>query len=262
MPVSSPAQTVLAVFAHPDDESLACGGTLARLADRGVRVVLLCASRGERGSESGPEQDDKLGHDRARELAAAAAILGISDILQLDHPDGDLRWAHVAELHAHIVLAIRHYRAHAVITFGDDGLYWHADHIGVYERTITAVRCLGADAPALYHVTMPPDAVRRVEELAASRGWSRPAHGLWSLTPDAFGDFAKPPSLVVNVTDWVSRKLDAIRCHRSQEGAGHPFEKVTDEEARRWLGVEHFHRAAFGSNARTIMDELPNRVIE
>jgi N-acetylglucosamine malate deacetylase 2 len=254
--VSTAAATVLAVFAHPDDESLACGGTLARLADEGARVVLLCASRGERGSESGPELDDRLGRNRARELTAAAAILGVSDVVQLDHPDGDLRWAHVAELQAHIVLAIRHYRAAAVITFGDDGLYWHQDHIGVYERTITAVRCLGAAAPSIYHVTMPPDAVRGVEELAALRGWSRPAHGLWSLMPDAFSHTAKPPTLVVAVGDWVPRKLAAIRCHQSQEGEGHPFDKISAEEARRWLGVEHFHRSAAGSGELTIVDEL------
>lgn len=244
------------MFAHPDDESLSCGGTLARLSDGGARVVLLCASRGERGSVTGPAFDDSLGRNRTRELAAAAGVLGISDILQLDHPDGELRWAGVAELHAHIVMAIQYYAPAAVITFGDDGLYWHQDHIGVYERTFTAVRSLGAGAPALYHVTMPPDALRGVEDLATSRGWVRPACGLWSLTPDAFGDAAKPPTFTVVVNNWVSRKLDAIRCHRSQEGLGHPFDKVTSDEARRWLGIEHFHRGTVGNAKRTILDEL------
>jgi len=260
--VSSP--TLLAVFAHPDDESLACGGTLARLSDRGARVVLMCASRGERGSEAGPEVDEQLGRDRTRELASAARVLGITDIVQLDHPDGDLRWSHVVEFQAQIVMAIRQYRPDAIITFGDDGLYWHQDHIGVYERALTAVRSLGCDAPALYHVTMPHDAIRGVEDLAASRGWVRPAHGLWSLMPEAFGEAARAPTLVVVVHDWVSRKLDAIRCHRSQEGSGHPFDKVTSEEAQRWLGVEHFHRGAVGSGNRTIMEEISesgNRVI-
>lgn len=254
--MSSSSPTILAVFAHPDDESLACGGTLARLSDGGARVVLLCASRGERGSEAGPDRDEALGRARTRELAAAARILGVSDLLQLDHPDGDLRWANVAELHGHIVMAIQHYRPAAVITFGDDGLYWHQDHIGVYERTFTAVQSLGSLGPCLYHVTMPSDAVRGVEDLATVRGWRRPPHGLWSLTPDAFGDGAKAPTLIVCVNNWVSRKLDAIRCHRSQEGMGHPFDKITGEEAQRWMGVEHFHRGAVGSKSRTIVDEL------
>src|SRR5262245_26136915 len=100
-------QTVLAVFAHPDDESLACGGTLARLSDGGVRVVLLCGSRGERGSARGPVRDEELGRSRGSELSEAAATLGVSDLIVLDHPDGDLRWAHVAAFHADIVMSIR-----------------------------------------------------------------------------------------------------------------------------------------------------------
>ena len=72
--------TVLAVFAHPDDESLMCGGTIARLSDAGVNVVLMCASRGERGSVSEPSllADGDLGVVRTRELMEAAAILGVS----------------------------------------------------------------------------------------------------------------------------------------------------------------------------------------
>ncbi|PYR00936.1 MAG: hypothetical protein DMF96_01755 [Acidobacteria bacterium] len=86
-------RTVLGIFAHPDDESLACGGTLARLADAGARVILLCASHGEAGSISDPAlvPDGNLGAVRARELRDAAAVLGIAEVILLDHPDGDLR---------------------------------------------------------------------------------------------------------------------------------------------------------------------------
>ena len=85
---------VLAIFAHPDDESLACGGTLARLADAGVRVVLMCGSRGESGSISNPAlvPDGDLGRVRTSELGRAAEILGITDLLVMNHPDGELRW--------------------------------------------------------------------------------------------------------------------------------------------------------------------------
>src|SRR5215467_3529666 len=90
-------RSILAVFAHPDDESLACGGTLARLAAAGARVVLMCASHGERGGVGGPVEDEELGRTRARELQDAAAVLGISHLIVLNHPDGDLRWADVTE---------------------------------------------------------------------------------------------------------------------------------------------------------------------
>ncbi len=232
--------TVLAVFAHPDDESLACGGTLARLAAEGVRVVLVCASHGERGGELGPVRNDALGGSRAREVFDAATALGISDLVLLDHPDGDLRWSHVAEFHADIVTAIERYRPAAVITFGEDGLYWHLDHVGVYERTTTAVQSLGAAAPPLYYVTMPRGVMRSIVNAGLARGWTPPVKGLWSLVPDAFGLEAEPPTLVVDVRDWVGPKLAAIRYHRSQMGAG-PLDLITDEEARQWLGTEHFH---------------------
>src|SRR5688500_17511024 len=101
-------RTILAVFAHPDDESLSCGGTLARLADAGARIVLLCASRGERGSISDPAlvPDGDLASVRTRELHDAAAILGIADVIVLDHRDGNLRWQDVPELHAEIVAMV------------------------------------------------------------------------------------------------------------------------------------------------------------
>src|SRR5215475_12862834 len=96
-------RTLLAVFAHPDDESLACGGTLARLADEGMNVVVMSASHGERGALTGPARDDALGRVRALEVRRAAEALGVSQLIIWDHPDGDLRWAHVTSFHADLV---------------------------------------------------------------------------------------------------------------------------------------------------------------
>jgi LmbE family N-acetylglucosaminyl deacetylase len=243
--LSLAGRTVLGVFAHPDDESLACGGTLARLADAGARVVVLCASRGEAGSISDPAlvPDGDLGRVRARELHDAAAVLGVTEVILLDHPDGDLRWVHVPELHAEIVAAIRRYRPDAVITFAEDGLYWHLDHIGVHERTYTAVRSLGPDAPPLYYVTMQHGAMRQVIDAAHAKGGAPPDSSFWGIAPDAFGDSARPPTFVVDVRDWVPRKLAALRCHRTQMGPNNPMAWIDDDEARRWLGVEQFRRA-------------------
>lgn len=145
-------QVVLAVFAHPDDESLACGGTLAKLAAAGARVVVMCASHGERGSDIGPVRNDALGRERAVEMREAAEALGVAELRLLSHPDGDLRWAAVTDFNADIVLFLRRHPQASVITFGEDGLYWHADHIGVYERVLTAVTSLGTVAPP-----KPPD---------------------------------------------------------------------------------------------------------
>jgi N-acetyl-1-D-myo-inositol-2-amino-2-deoxy-alpha-D-glucopyranoside deacetylase len=238
--------TVLAIFAHPDDESLACGGTLARLADGGARIVVMCASRGEAGSISEPVlvPDGDLGRARERELREAAAVLGIAEVLVMNHPDGDLRWDHVPELHEEIVDAIGRYRPEAVITFAEDGLYWHLDHVGVHERTYTAVKSLGAQAPPLYYVTIPQGIMRGVIAAAHAQGGAPPNSSFWGIDPAAFGDGAKPATFVVDVRNWAPRKLAALRCHRTQMGANNPIAWINEEEARRWLGVEHFRRSS------------------
>jgi LmbE family N-acetylglucosaminyl deacetylase len=251
-------RTVLGVFAHPDDESLACGGTLARLADAGARVVLLCASRGRKGSVSDHAlvPDDDLGRVRAEELQAAAAVLGVAEVMIFDHPDGDLHWADEPQLLGEITDAIRRLQPHAVITFAEDGLYWHLDHVGVHERTFDAVTAFGADAPPLYYVTMPRGSMRGVADSAHANGAVEPDSSFWGITPDAFGAAAHPPTFVVDVGPWVPRKLAALRCHRTQFGPRNPLAWIRGDEARRWLGIEHFRRAPIEGHGDAILEAL------
>ncbi|HEX7792735.1 MAG TPA: PIG-L deacetylase family protein [Vicinamibacterales bacterium] len=249
-------RSILAVFAHPDDESLACGGTLARLASEGFRVIVVSATHGERGGPIDTRRDDELGHERALEICEAAKALNISEVFIGDYPDGDLRWDHVAEFQAELITFIRRHRPAAVITFGDDGLYWHMDHVGVHERTTSAVRSLGNDAPPLYYVTMPTGVMTEIVATARRRGWVPPARGFWSLEPEAFGIAAQPATITVDVAEWVPCKLAAILCHRSQMIDGHPFAQLCDADARRLLGVEHFHRANFATVAEPVLERL------
>ena len=255
-------RTILAVFAHPDDESLACGGTLARAADAGATVVLLCATRGERGSISDASlvPDGDLGRVRSRELRDAAAVLGIADLAVFDHPDGDLRWADVPELHDEIVAAIHRWHADAIITFDEDGLYWHLDHVGVHERTLAAVQSLGAGAPPLYLVTMPPGVMRGLVDAAHAKGGAPPDSSLWGIAPDVFGVEAEPPTFIVDVRNWIPRKLAALKCHRTQMGAPNPIAWIDEAEARRWLGVEQFRRAPTESSGDAILEQLGDPV--
>lgn len=247
---------VLAIFAHPDDESLACGGTLARLASLGARVVVMCASHGERGSDIGPVRNDELGRERALEMRDAAEALGIAEVRLLSHPDGDLRWADVTDFNAEIILFLRRYRTSAVITFGEDGLYWHPDHIGVHERVLTAVLSLGTDAPPLYYVTMPRGVMPEIVEAARARGWNTPQKGFWSITPESFGLLAVPHTTELDVVPFVGQKLAAILAHRSQMGAGHPFSTLTSSDAARWLGREFFRRADIAGRPGTLLEQL------
>jgi LmbE family N-acetylglucosaminyl deacetylase len=254
-------RTILVVLAHPDDESLACGGTLARLADAGARIVLLCATRGEKGSVSDRAlvANGDLGSVRSRELREAAKILGIAEVLILAHPDGDLRWADVPQFHVEIVLAIQRHRPDGVITFAEDGLYWHLDHVGVHERTYTAVKSFGPWAPPLYYVTMRHGLMKDIVDTAMANGGKVEEHA-FNVEPEAFGDYAKPPGLLVDVHDWVPRKLAALRCHRTQIGPDNPFQHITDEQARRLLGVEQFRRSPLEAGWDSVLEQLGERV--
>lgn len=241
-------RSLVAVFAHPDDESLACGGLLAWCAERGVRVTLVCATRGEgRGA----------GDIRVRELEGAAKVLGAAEVVVLDREDGMLPWVDAAKLEADIREVIQSRRADIVITFGEDGLYWHPDHIAVHERTAAAVASLGPQGPALYYVTMPPGRMRAVvEAVAARRPDSRsPLSILGIADADAFGALAQEPTLVVESGPFALRKLAAIRCHRSQV-ADEPLDMLSDEDAVRLLGTEHYRRASVGSTGEAFIEEF------
>jgi LmbE family N-acetylglucosaminyl deacetylase len=256
-------RTILGVFAHPDDESLACGGTLARASDAGARVVVFCASRGEAGSTSDPAlaPPGSLGLVRTRELGEAASVLGIAELVVMDHPDGDLQWTPEADLRAEIALTIQRCRADAVITFDEDGLYWHPDHVGMHQHTDAAVTSLGPDAPPLYYVTIPHGVMRAVIDAVRGKSGVPSNVSLWGLDPDAFGYGAKSSTLVVDVRDWVSQKLAALRCHRTQIGSQHALAWISDDDARRWLGAEHFRRSPLGARPDLVLESLGERVV-
>jgi LmbE family N-acetylglucosaminyl deacetylase len=165
----------------------------------------------------------------------------------------------VPELHHEIVTTIQRYKPDAVITFAEDGLYWHLDHIGVHERTYTAVLSLGAAAPPLYYVTMPSGIMRSVVEAAHARGGAPPDSSLWGIAPDVFGDAAKPPTFVIDVRDWIGRKLRAIRCHQTQMGPGNPLAWLGEEDARNCLGVESFRRSPLESCGSLVLEQLADR---
>jgi N-acetyl-1-D-myo-inositol-2-amino-2-deoxy-alpha-D-glucopyranoside deacetylase len=259
-PVGSGAVTIVAVFAHPDDESLACGGTLARSADAGARVVIVCASRGEAGSAAGgtlPPGED-LARIRTAELQRAADLLGVRQLVWLDRPDGELRWGDV-DLEDDIRRVITTESPDAVITFDEDGLYWHPDHIGIHEQTTAAVRSLGSAAPPLYYVSIPHGVMRAVVDAVRSRGGEAATAGLWGLSPDAFGYAAPAPDFAIDVRPWMARKLAAIRAHRTQIGRDHVLGWIDEHDAAPWLGTEYFRRAPTETRRGGVLEPLAAR---
>jgi LmbE family N-acetylglucosaminyl deacetylase len=135
---------LLAVFAHPDDESMGMGATLAKYAAEGVATHLVCASRGERGW-FGPEDQnpglERLGHIRTRELENAVKELGMSSLAFLGYIDGDVDRTDPADAIEKIVTHIRRIKPQVVVTFGHDGIYGHPDHIAIGQFTNAAIVC-------------------------------------------------------------------------------------------------------------------------
>ena len=125
---------LMAILAHPDDESLGNGGMLAKYAAEGIELHLVVATRGERGwpgKESEYPGLEVLAEMREAEVRAAADVLGLHCVQFLDYIDGDLDTAHPAEVIARIVGHLRRVRPDVVVTFGPYGGYGHPDHIAI-----------------------------------------------------------------------------------------------------------------------------------
>ncbi len=252
-------RSLLCIVAHPDDESLACGGLLAWSSALGVKVSVLCLTRGEHGpgGESG-----ELGAIRVRELLGACEALRVSSVTVLDHADGMLPWLDASQLERDIEDMIVRANPDVVVTFDEDGLYWHPDHIAVHERTTQVVANLGDHAPALYYAQIPRGAMRAVVSHAelvlagTESGSPSPSSEILGISDaDAFGTHEVGPSLIVDAADYAAVKLAALKSHATQV-AGGALSLVTEDEAPRLLGREQYRRAPVGRQGRTFVDTL------
>jgi LmbE family N-acetylglucosaminyl deacetylase len=164
------ARRLLGVFAHPDDEVFCAGGTMARAAEAGAEVMIVSATRGERGQirDATAATRRTLGAVREGELGAAAAELGVQRVQVLAYPDGTLQ-EHRSPLGAAIAGIMRQFDPDTVITFGADGGYGHPDHVAISELTTQEFRAHARDrnrGQRLYHAVFPPRRTSMAEELA------------------------------------------------------------------------------------------------
>jgi small redox-active disulfide protein 2 len=189
-------QTLLAILAHPDDESNAAGGTLARYAREGKRVVIVSATRGERGIPGlGLEETARV---RERELCAAGAALG-AEVRFLDYLDGELDNANQTEAVAKITALLAELSPDIVLTFGPDGISGHPDHVAVSQWVTRAF-----DATPT---------VRKLYYIAPS-----------AATQQACGvppprDVMGGPAASIDVGQYRDAKARAMQCHTSQMSA-------------------------------------------
>jgi LmbE family N-acetylglucosaminyl deacetylase len=253
-------QTLMAVLAHPDDESLGLGGTLAKYVAEGVDVFLLTATRGEAGRFRGHRSDDHdhpgrlaLAEIREAELRAAASVLGLREVFVLDYPDLHLDRAHPRDVVERIVRHLRRVRPDVVVTFGPDGAYGHPDHIAISQFTTAAIvaaadaafACAGVDPP------LQPHSVSKLYYLAwpAStwRAYEAAVHKL-SVTVDGVQRQATPwpdwaITTVIDTSHVWATVWRAVSCHESQLAAYERLRDLSPEHHRALWGLQSFYRA-------------------
>jgi LmbE family N-acetylglucosaminyl deacetylase len=250
---------VLAVFAHPDDESLLAGGALAACAAAGRRVAIVSMTRGERGPAELPGLAGRsaLGEVRAAELIAAADALGASSAECLDYPDGELAGAGEGEAGRALARLLERERPELVISFSEEGLYWHPDHLAVSRFLDAALELLGPRAPAwLYGATWPEGHARGLVSAVRARGLTT---DLWGIEPDAFGAPADSITTSLDVRAFLPAKLAALRAYASQIGPNHLLSGLPDDLAQEFLGREYFVRIRPETSRKDLLAEaLPN----
>lgn len=272
-------KTLLAVLAHPDDESFGMGGTLALYARRGVDVYLVCATRGEVG-EMDPKMLDgfhSAAERRESELRCAAQHLGLKDVFFLDYRDSGMPGSpdnrHPNALVAQplevvtdkIVHYIRQLRPQVLITFDPIGGYRHPDHIFIHNATVKAFNEAGnseylpGDLPShrpqkFYYHVIPHFILRIVVALMPLVGKDPRRFGknndidLASIVQTRFPIHAR-----VNYRDVAKIRDEAAACHASQNGGGlisGPFASL-----RRMI-------ASYESYMRAYPDPLPGQPVE
>ena len=244
--------TLLAVFAHPDDEAFGTGGTLAKYAAEGFQVYLVTATRGEAGqiSEANLATSANLPFVREQELRCACGAYGIHPPVFLDYVDGQLTIVHQGQAVGKLVRIIRDLRPQVLVTFGPDGIYGHYDHIAVHRWATIAVE-LAADPGCFPDQLAGSCQLHRVSKLyyrsllrehVAQMAEEGMAAVMMDGVPFPFVGLPEGEiTTVVDVADYAQQKLQGMFCHATQVGEDWRSPEAIEETlAGSWFRSEHF----------------------
>ncbi|MFD8230594.1 N-acetyl-1-D-myo-inositol-2-amino-2-deoxy-alpha-D-glucopyranoside deacetylase [Streptomyces sp. NPDC059696] len=258
-----PSRRLLLVHAHPDDESIINGATMARYAAEGAHVTLVTCTLGERGEVIPPElahlTGAALGQHRRRELTAALAELGVRDFRLLggagrysdsgmmglpDNDDPGCFWqADVDEAAAHLVEVIREVRPQVLVTYDDNGGYGHPDHIQAHRVAMRAVE-LSADAG----LPVPKVYWNRVPRPVLEESFARLRQDLSGTSFTKVADIDDVPGVVpeervttvIDGTAHAAAKAAAMRAHVTQITVDGPYFVLSNELAQPILTTEYY----------------------
>jgi LmbE family N-acetylglucosaminyl deacetylase len=250
---------LMAVLAHPDDESLGCGGTLAKYAAEGVDTYLVTATRGDAGRHRGhPARHElhpgskALAEIRERELRAAAAVLGVRELSVLDYGDGVLDAADPRGAIARIAGEVRRVRPHVVVTFGPDGAYGHPDHIAIAQFTSAAL--IAAADPLFSNGfdagSQEPHAVSKLYYIAwPDAAWAAYQNAFKKLVSVVDGEERQAMpwpgweiTTVIDTRDQWEVVWRAVSCHESQIAGYERLKGLSPEHHEALWGHQSFYR--------------------
>ena len=277
------AKRLLLVHAHPDDETINNGVTMAKYAEAGAAVTLVTCTRGEEGevlvtelANLASDKDDKLGEHREIELKDAMAQLGINDFRFLGTPNkkwrdsgmmgtpqnerGDVFWqADLDEASLELVKIILEIKPQVLITYDEFGGYGHPDHIKAHRVAMRATELAaeqGWQVSKIYWNTMPRSVIQmgieKMKEVGSDFFGAQSADDL---------PFAKPDELVTTVVsapEYVPQKLAAMKAHATQISVDGPFFALSNNLGLSVWGDEYYtlvkgeKAAPFDSNGREL----------
>ena len=277
------AKRLLLVHAHPDDETINNGVTMAKYADLGAQVTLVTCTRGEEGevlvselASLASDKDDKLGEHREIELKDAMVELGIKDFRFLGAPSkkwrdsgmmgtpandrGDVFWqADLDEASNELVKIILEIKPQVLITYDEFGGYGHPDHIKAHRVAMRAAELAtnqGWQVNKIYWNTMPRSVIQmgieKMKEVGSDFFGAESADDL---------PFAKPDELVstvVNAPEYVPAKLAAMKAHATQISVDGPFFALSNNLGLSVWGDEYYtlvkgeKAAPFDANGREL----------
>ena len=255
--------TLVCFHAHPDDEAISTGGSIARAAAEGHRVILVVATHGEWGEspeDLGP--GETLVDRRRAETVQSAAVLGIHRVVWLGYEDSGMTgWeqnanpasflrAPVEEAAGRLADVLREEHADVLTVYDWHGNYGHPDHVKVYQVGCRAEQMVAAELPHLrvFEATMNRDEIRRQMEIARASGQQfEPDVEDGEFDPDGPMDDGNPMgmaeaeiTLAVDVSPYVFLKRDAVKAHRSQVTDSGFFTRMTPATFAHAFGREWY----------------------
>jgi N-acetyl-1-D-myo-inositol-2-amino-2-deoxy-alpha-D-glucopyranoside deacetylase len=255
--------SLMAIYAHPDDEAFGTGGTISRYASEGVKVYLVSATRGEVGEISDPSlaTPETLGCVREDELRCAAETMGVTQLVFLDYRDSGMAGtsenqdprafvnAQAEEVVRLLVRLIRNLRPEVIVTFEPNGGYGHPDHIAIHKHTVAAFQAaadptydpkLGApwQAKRLFYTAIPHSFFEDMRQQMTDLGLD--TQDLVDLDDPNLRWPDEAINVRLDVSHSVELKWQALQCHRTQFGPGNLFRRLPEERVKKLMSKEYF----------------------